>query len=82
MHVDSRYPIRHNVSSCRERRACHEFLKQGHRLSPFPQEGSDKRLIIRSTTHAPDQARITASTLPLGVDFAAPSHSYCAFDSE
>src|SRR4029077_13901228 len=29
------------VSSWRERRACYEFLKQGHRLSPLPQEGRD-----------------------------------------
>ena len=41
MYVDSRYPVRHNVSSWRERRACCEFLKQGHRLSPLPQEGRD-----------------------------------------
>jgi hypothetical protein len=28
-------------SSWRERRACYEFLKQGHRLSPLPKEGRD-----------------------------------------
>ena len=41
MHVDSRYPIRHNVSSWRERRACCEFLNRDHRLSPLPQNGRD-----------------------------------------
>src|ERR1700730_18501463 len=41
MYVDSRYPIRHNVSSWRERRACCEFLNQGHRLSPLPKDGRD-----------------------------------------
>src|SRR6266446_3637927 len=41
MNVDSRYPVRHNVSSWRERRACCDVLKQGHRLSPLPQEGRD-----------------------------------------
>src|SRR5215813_1549813 len=41
MDVNSRYPIRHNVSSWRERRACCEFLNQGHRLSPLPQKGTD-----------------------------------------
>src|SRR6201987_2414772 len=41
MNVDSRYPVRHNVSSWRERRACCDILKQGHRLSPLPQEGRD-----------------------------------------
>src|SRR6266567_8550818 len=41
MYVDSRYPVRHNVSSWRERRACCEFLKQGHRLSPLSQEERD-----------------------------------------
>src|ERR1700757_2272713 len=38
MDVNSRYPVRHNVSSWRERRACCEFLNQGHRLSPLPQK--------------------------------------------
>ena len=38
---DSRYPVRHKLSSWRERRACCEFLKQGHRLSPLPQDGRD-----------------------------------------
>jgi hypothetical protein len=36
MDVNSRYPVRHNVSSWRERRACCDFLNQGHRLSPLP----------------------------------------------
>ena len=40
VNVDSRYPI-HNVSSWRERRACCDILKQGHRLSPLPKEGRD-----------------------------------------
>jgi len=30
-----------DVSSWRERRACCEFLKQGHRLSPLSQKGRD-----------------------------------------
>src|ERR1700745_2693358 len=41
MDVKSRDPLRHNVSSWRERRACCEFLNQGHRLSPLPQRGTD-----------------------------------------
>src|SRR6266436_8264729 len=49
MHVDSRYPIRHIVSSWRERRACLEFLKQGHRLSPLPPEGDDNAQLFGST---------------------------------
>jgi hypothetical protein len=41
VHVNSSYPIRHKVSSWRERRACYEFLNQGHRLSPLSQEERD-----------------------------------------
>jgi Transposase IS116/IS110/IS902 family len=41
MYVNPRYPIRHKVSSWRERRACYEFLNQGHGLSPLPQDGRD-----------------------------------------
>src|SRR5690348_6596714 len=41
MDVNSRYPVRHNVSSWRERRACCDFLNQGHRLSPLPPKGTD-----------------------------------------
>ena len=43
------------LPSWRERRACYEFLKQGHRLSPLSQEGRDNVQLFRSTTHAPDQ---------------------------
>src|SRR5579863_4853844 len=41
MDVNSRYSVRHKVSSWRERRACCEFLNQGHRLSPLPPKGTD-----------------------------------------
>src|ERR1700746_1670400 len=41
MDVNSRYPVRHNVSSWRERRACCDFLNQGHRLSPLPPKATD-----------------------------------------
>src|SRR6201997_1985255 len=41
VNVDSRYPVRHNVSSWRERRGCCDILKQGHRLSPLPKQGRD-----------------------------------------
>src|SRR5215470_7243651 len=51
MDVNSRYPVRHNVSSRRERRACCEFLNQGHRLSPLPQMGmDDAQLFAQSRT--------------------------------
>src|SRR4029077_14938860 len=41
MNVDSRYPVRHNVSSWRERRARCAILMQGHRLSLLTQECRD-----------------------------------------
>src|ERR1700751_5583478 len=41
MDVDSRYPVRHKVSSWQERRACCDFLNQGHRLSPLPPKATD-----------------------------------------
>src|SRR4029434_42106 len=49
MYVDSRYPVRHKVSSWRERRACCEFLNQGHRLSPLPPGGRDDAQLFAQT---------------------------------
>src|SRR5499427_10005716 len=82
MYVNSRDPIRHKVSSWRERRACCEFLNQGHRLSPLPQKENRQRPIICSTTHAPDQTRGQSQLLQCELSLAAPSLSYSAFDSE
>ena len=82
MNVDSRYPVRHNVSSWRERRACCEFLKQGHRLSPLPQEGrGNAQLFAQPRTlrirHADSLNFSTAKSIsPLR------SLSHSAFDSE
>src|SRR5215831_8265063 len=53
MNIDSRYPVGHS-SSWRERRTCCGYLNQGRGLSPLPQ-GKQRRPIIRSNTHAPDQ---------------------------
>jgi hypothetical protein len=41
MHIDSHYLVSHNVFSRRKRRACCQFLNQGHRLSPLPQDERD-----------------------------------------
>src|ERR1700756_5524384 len=79
MDVNSRYPVRHKVSSWRERRACCEFINQGHRLSPPPTEGNRQRPIICSTTHAPDQTRGQPQLLQCELNLAAPSLSYSAF---
>jgi hypothetical protein len=49
MNVDSRYPVRHNDSSWRERRACCDILKQGHRLSPLPQQERDNAQLFNIT---------------------------------
>src|SRR6516165_2060341 len=69
MYVNSRYLIRHTVSSCRERRACCEFLNQGHRLSA--PTGWKRRPIIRSTRHAPDQTRGQPQLLQCELNLAA-----------
>src|SRR5215470_15734131 len=51
MDVNSRNPIRHKGSSWRERRACYEFLNQGHRLSPLPWMGrNDAQLFAQPRT--------------------------------
>ena len=82
VNVDSRYPVRHNVTSWRERRACCEFLKQGHRLSPLPKEGRDNaQLFAQPRTlrirHADSLNFSTAKSIsPLR------SLSHSAFDSE
>src|SRR6201993_2178690 len=82
MYVNSRYPIRHKVSSWRERRACCEFLNQGHRLSPLPQNGRDNaQLFAQPRTlrirHAHSLNFSTAKSIsPLR------SLSHSAFDSE
>src|SRR5215467_5207423 len=65
MDVNSRYPVRHKVSSWRERRACCEFLNQGHRLSPLPPKGTDNaQLFAQPRTLRIRHADSQSSTIP------------------
>jgi hypothetical protein len=54
MNIDSRYPVSHNVLLARsgERAAVTLSRVAGYRRSP---RGRQRRPIIRSITHAPDQ---------------------------
>src|SRR5262249_39242691 len=62
MYVNSRYPIRHKVSSWRERRACCEFLNQGHRLSPLPQgEVATPNYLLNHTRSGSDTRTVSTS---------------------
>src|SRR5215470_10984941 len=82
MYVNSRYPIRHKVSSWRERRACCEILNQGHRLSPLPQEGSDNAQLFAQTRTLRIRHAGQSQLLQCELNLAAPGLSYSAFDSE
>src|SRR5438876_11728371 len=64
MNVDSRYPVRHNFPPGGERRTCCEFLKQGHGLSPLPQEGETTPNYSLNHARSGSDTR-TASTSPL-----------------
>src|SRR5436853_3365087 len=55
-----------------ERRACCGYLNQAHGLSPLPR-GRQRRPIIRSIKHAPDQTGSQLRLLHCCIDLAAPS---------
>src|ERR1035437_1091696 len=82
MNVDSRYPVRHNFPPGGSGERAASSLKQGHRLSPLPQEGRDNaQLFAQPRTlrirHADSLNFATAKSIsPL----RSLSHSAC--DSE
>src|SRR5713101_2436829 len=69
--IDSRYSVGHQLPPGRERRACCGYLKLGRGLSPLPQ-GRQRRPIIRSNTHAPDQTESQPRLLQCRFDLASP----------
>src|SRR5216684_5035459 len=73
--IDSRYSVGHQLPPGRERRACCGYFNQGRGLSPLPQE-AQRRPIICSNTHAPDQTVLQPRLLQWVVDLAAPDRGH------
>ena len=71
MNIDSRYPVRHKflLAGSGERAAVTLTRLAGYRRSP---RGRQRRPIIRSNTHAPDQTGSQLRLLQCTVDLAAP----------
>src|SRR5713226_10658258 len=71
MNIDSRYPIRHKflLAGSGERAAVTLTRVTGYRRSP---RGRQRRPIICSNTHAPDQTSSQPQVLQCGSDLAAP----------
>src|SRR5205807_8145944 len=72
--IDSRYPVRHKLllAGSGERAAVTLTRVAGYRRSP---RGRQRRPIIRSNSHAPDQTILRSQLLQREFDLAAPDRS-------
>jgi len=79
MDIDSRYPVRHKLllAGSGERAAVTLTRVAGYRRSP---RGRQRRPIIRSITHAPDQTLTRSQLFHCCIDLAAPGR--CDLTSE
>src|SRR5208337_3273493 len=75
MNINSRYPVRHKLllAGSGERAAVTLTRVAGYRRSP---RGEQRRPIIRSITHAPDQTILRSQLLQREFDLAAPGRCY------